>query len=398
MPLSEKMSLRIGDVAKTAEERRGLEAALNLVDEFLTERLAGLSEERIGATVDTVVQAALRKHAESKLPPADPRARSVEAFQFALEGAMRREDRISELLSRFGDCYPGLTGDRARVLARSTLTTGSTGMSYVLPTPVADEIQVYAREATPILGVVRRYPVPDGGGIAGSIPCGTSTRPTTYIVAQGSGPTDSVIQPGTFAYSLLKFATGIPVSSQLWAYSVPAFQAWVIAEAAYSHAIKQHSQLAVGTNSSQWQGLETASITQVTTGSALEADLIGATFLAVPGMHRPRGVWTCSETTLGYIWALKDGDGRRLLPFDTVKMELFGRPIYTNSAHTDGVLYFGDPTRYVVAHGRFMVFTIAPGNGYTTTNADIVYFYLGEDLDGGVSDTNAWRYCVLTGA
>ena len=126
-----------------------------------------------------------------------------------------------------------------------------------------------------------------------------------------------------------------------------------------------------------------------------DADGITALFLALPQMHSAVGVFVCNRTTLGYIWMMKDASGKREIPFDVEKMTLYGRPIYTNEAQADGELYFVDPTRYVRSSADYKAATIGFGNGYTMTAQDSTYLYIGEMLDGGFSDTNAGRYCVV---
>jgi len=143
-------------------------------------------------------------------------------------------------------------------------------------------------------------------------------------------------------------------------------------------------------------GLESAGLTAVANPGGTPADGITALFLALPQMHRANGVWTCNETTLGYIWMMKDGSGKREIPFDVEKMSLYGRPICTNSAYTDGYLFFTDPSRYIRSSADYKAATIGFGNGYTMTSQDSTYLYIGEMLDGGVSDTNAGRYAIVT--
>ncbi|MBM3314265.1 phage major capsid protein [candidate division WOR-3 bacterium] len=390
-------TMRIGDIpGLTAEDRTRLEAVANVVEGVAKDAVAaGLVG--IPDIVNRAVEAALQKEREARLPAADPRAQAIACTREILAGIrgnVPASARMPEILGKFRGLFPADMADED--ILRATLTTASTGMSYVLPTPVADEIQVYAREPFPILALLRQWPVAPGQGISGSIPVGSSTRCTTYITSQATAPTDSAPQPGTFAYTLLRFATGVPMSNQLYDLSVPAFAAWINAEVGYAHGLKQHQQFAVGTNSTQWMGLESASLSQVTTTSSLEADLIALLYLTVPAMHRVRGVFCCNDTTLAAIWNLKDGDGRRIVTFAEEKLQMFGRLILTNAAFTDGNLFFGDPTRYIRSHGRLMTAAVGFGQGYTMTAQDSTYIYMGEDLDGGVSDTNGWRYCVLT--
>lgn len=408
----EKLKLRIGDVTSDPAEARRLEATVTVLDEFATERFEAFRGEVKTdlATKEAAIQAALKAEREAHLPPADPKRRILDCsgdFLRHMRNGTIPQDAMKELLEKYPEHFTAsdrsitLDGFRKEMTekawfhdVRTTMTSASSGMSYVLPTPMANEVQGYATEAMPIMALLRQLPV--ASGISGSVPVATSDGSTCYIVSEASAPTDSTIVPGTFAYTLLKFAVGVPLSNTLWNLSVPAFSSWVVRDAGYAFGIKQHSQFAVGTNSTQWMGLLYASLTAVANPGGTPADGITALFLALPQMHRAVGVWCCNETTLGYIWMMKDGSGKREIPFDVEKMSLYGRPIMTNSAFTDGELYFIDPTRYVRSSADYKAATIGFGNGYTMTSQDSTYLYIGEMLDGGFSDTNAGRYAVVT--
>lgn len=387
-------NVRIGDVTQNVTDAERIERAVNAVVKEVETRNAEL-RSGILTDVDAKVKSLLDAERTAKLPQGDPKRRAIdcecEVYKAMHDG---NPGVMADIVKRYPEFYPGMTETELKV--RATMTTASTGMSYVLPVPTADEIQVYARELYPMLAACRENIVGIGNGIAGSIPVGSSTRAAAHITSQGSAPTDTATEPGTFTYSLLKVAVGQPYSSQLFAYSVPGFAKWANEEGAYALLYKMGTQLATGSNSTQWMGLESAGITAVETG-ATDAENVVYTFLAVPEMHRVRGVWTCNDTTLAYIHMLKDTTGRWLVPFDEVKNTLYGKPIYPNSGLTSGLLFFGDPSRYIISKGRYMTAQIGPGNGYTATSTDITYLYLGLDCDGGVSDTNAFRYCTLAG-
>jgi HK97 family phage major capsid protein len=412
-----KLADRIGDVTTDKAEAERISKTVAVLESVVQERFdefAGKLPEHIGPTVKTTVaeavQAALKAEREAKLPEADPKRRILDCtgdFLRHLKNGTIPRDGMRELLEKYPEHF--MASDRPINLdllqeecrknpwwgdVRSTMASSSSGMSYVLPTPMSNEVQGYATEAMPVMAVLRQLPVISG--ISGSVPVGTSDGSTTYITSEASAPTDSTIVPGTFAYTLMKFACGVPVTNTLWNLSVPAFQSWVIRDAGYSFGIKQHAQFAVGTNSTQWMGLEYASLSAVANPGGTPADGITALFLALPQMHRAVGVFCCNETTLGYIWMMKDGSGKREIPFDVEKMTLYGRPIYTNSAFTDGYLFFIDPTRYIRSSSDYKAATIGFGNGFTMTSQDSTYLYIGEMLDGGVSDTNAGRYAIVT--
>jgi len=413
---NEKLKLRIGDVTQDAAEAKRIQDTVTVLDTVVTERLDEIKSGLPGViepTVESAVQRALAAERQAHLPPADPKRVEMDCktdfLRFMREGRSP-QDGMKELLEKYPQHFTvndgrQITLDGLRHVQneqhwwtepgfRATMTTSSSSMSYVLPTPFANEVQLYAQEAMPVMAVLRELPV--SSGITGYVPVATSDGCTAYITAQGSAPTDSTIVPGQFSYTLMKFAVGVPLSNTLWNLSVPAFQSFVVQDAAYAFGIKQHSQLATGTDSTQWCGLETIGATEVTTGSSLASDLITTLFLTLPQMHRARGVWTCNETTLASIWTMKDASGRREIPFDVEKMTLYGRPIYTNSAHSDTYLFFFDPSRYIRSSSDYKSATIGFGNGYTATSTDITYLYIGEMLDGGYSDSNAYRYSVIS--
>jgi len=408
----DKLKLRIGDVTTDPAEAKRLEATVLVLDEFATERFEAFRGEVKTdlATKEAAIQAALKAEREAHLPPADPKRIIADCkadFLRLMRDGIIPQDGMKVLLEKYPEHFAAsgrpitLGGFRREMTdkqwfhdVRSTMASSLSGMSYVLPTPMANEVQPYAEEAMPILARLRQLPVVSG--ISGSVPVATSDGCTTYIVTEASAPTDSTIVPSTFAYTLMKFACGVPITNTLWDLSVPAFQSWVIRDAGYSFGIKQHSQFAVGTNSTQWMGLSYASLTAVANPGGTPADGITALFLALPQMHRAVGVFVCNETTLGYIWMMKDGSGKREIPFDVEKMTLYGKPIFTDSSSADGELYFIDPTRYIRSSADYKAATIGFGNGYTMTSQDSTYLYIGEMLDGGFSDTNAGRYAVVT--
>jgi HK97 family phage major capsid protein len=394
--LTDKDRLRIADVAKTPEERASLEKVCNLFTGMIEERNSAFSASLDG-NVDKAVQEAFRKHAESKLPEANPKRMAVDAYSEVLRGlrsGARDPGFYGGIAEKFSSVFSG-TREEVEAHVRATMTTASSGFSTtgVMPAPTANEVLGYAEEVIPLASIVRTWP---SNTMTGYVPVETDAKPICYITSQASAPTDATYVPGVFSYSLLKFAVGVPFSNQLYDYNVPAFQVAINRAAAYGLRIKQWQQFGVGTNSTQWMGLESAGLTQVTALTSEKSDLIGALWIGVPQMHRPRAIWVCNETTLLDIWQLKDGDGRRLVPFDTEKMTLFGKQIYTNAALTDHLLFCGDMYYYVWSSGRFMSASIGFGNGFTMTSQDSMYIYIGHDCDGGVAMTNAIRYANLT--
>jgi len=384
--MAEPVEIRLGDIpGLTKEEKENLEKAARVIADYATERVKSeLPKPLTSEDVERIVQKAFSDTLQAKLPGAgNEKARLHEwagkYFAAAMNGA--RPTELSELNKQFSD-----------IKFKAVVTTGSTGMSNVLPVGVVDEVDAYARNIAWELQTLRVIPV---NTLTGYFPVGTDTRCTTYIVSQGAAPTDSAPTMAGHSWSLLRFAAVLPLSRQLISYSVPAFLQYMIEELAYSKAVKVASQFAVGTDSSQWQGLETASISQVTNeSSSLLIDLLDSLFCAVPVFHRGRAIWVMNSTTYAAIRQAKDGDGRRVFGVNEQVDTLFGRPIRVNEYLTDGRVYFGDPTRYHIYEGGGVEITRVD-TGYTPLTTDSVYFAFSWDADGGVSDVNAWRYCQI---
>ena len=374
------IELRFGDIpGLTEEEKKGFEIAAKIIAEQVEKNIVKSLASK--DDVEALIQQAMKDRLQASLPGGDEKA-LLHDWCSKFFGALVNGSPYSELSSvnkHFSE--RGLK-----------ITTGSTGMTNVLPVSVVDEVEAYARRDTWELDVLRVVPVDTMTGI---FPVGTSTRCTTYIVNQGAQPTQSTPTMGGHGWSLLRFAAELPISRQLLQYSVPAFLRYMIEELAYSKAVAVSAQFAVGTDSSQWQGLETASISEVTDESALQIDKVVNTHLTLPAMFRRRAIWVCNSGTLKILSTLRDGNNQLVFPVQSQLDNLRGLKLYVNDSLSDGRLYIGDPTRYHIYTGNTMEVSRID-TGYTPTSTDSVYLIFNWDSDGGVSDVNAWRYCILT--
>ena len=398
----------------TPEQKKGVELAAN----FLTDKARATVTEEIGKLtilsqkdVDATIQKAINEITLANSPLVNElRAASEAKFKGEYLNALVAKFRgHPEVLEKLWSEYPEQWPDNSpahpagrmsgQAIERAVLVSGATTFSDVTPQTMFNEILSYQK-----IGIWHRQNcrVFPNAGRSGVFPLGTATRPIAYRNTEGVAPTDSAPTMSADTYTCIPLSVGLPISNELLnQWSIAALRPWLVDELAYSVGIKEFAEFIVGTNSTQWNGVETA-ITGATydTGSG-DSDYLTCRKLyrGLPMFYRDLAVFFATSNTFATLESLKDPAGHFILDVTQPINKLFGKPILEIGAAagaTDGRLNFGALSKFhIYENGSVMT---VDNVGFINTSTNSTYFHFSTNNDGGPADLQAFRYCSLVGA
>lgn len=384
--------LRIDDIpGLTPEAKLGLEKGLNGIGRLCLDSINPhlQTKEEQEALVQRILGAELTKRFT---PPTDPKAEMAEFkrawTEYFMEKFLRGSD--AKLPGIANARFAPFWGENMRTTIAS-LTTGSTTYSNVLPTLIYNEILEYAKTLFWHRAECR---VLTGSPMSGVFPVGASTRVTAYRRTQGDDHTASTPQMGGHAFTKLPLSASVIVTRELLEWGIPVLYPWLISEIGYSMGVLEFTDFQTGDDTGNWNGIENASLTEVTHSTADEMDGIKKLLLTIPRAFRAGAVFWCDATTKAAIWAMKNPLGFPYFPSDASPDTLLGKRWLECEVATAGMLFCGWLQRYHIYDGDSNGGTTMEGQHLASSNSTMVYMHTNND--GGPADTNAFRYIDIT--
>jgi HK97 family phage major capsid protein len=193
----------------------------------------------------------------------------------------------------------------------------------IVPTAIYNKIyeKLYQTNYVRQFGTV----FPTGGMIKGTLPV-EATGFSASFVAEGTAPSDTVLQYSAFSWSLSIAKASTTINNRLFRTSPVALLDYI-----YSSLANQFSNLELTefiTGSANWTGLNNATISNSVTSTAtaisgLTYDNFIDTYMSMPQQYRGQGVWIMNGSTLAVIRKLKDSNNYPIfMPTDNT---IFGR-------------------------------------------------------------------------
>jgi len=388
----DKLEIRPDDIPGMSDEERGkfkasLEFMGRAIDNGLSQRGFLTKEEAEG-----LITRAIADQFRASNPQTQKDAEFAKHIEFCRDwfrmATQRNLGGIAEL--------SGKNPDQFHPSVRATLTSGMTTGTNVMPALIYNDIIGYASSFIPIRnpGYCR---ILESDNKTGTFPVGASTRCTAYRRTEGSAATDSAPQIGGHTFTKMPLSVQLPVSNEFlnsWAVSV--VRTWLVSEMGYAKAIKELTEFQTGTDSTQWDGIETNFTTAVTKpGSNLDIDYIRKQYYSLNWAFRTQAMWWAESTTINAIHGLIDGTGHFIFDQSKPLTELFGRPLWECSASTAGRVNFGWLFRYHIYTGPTAGFKVSDV-GYTNVTQNQTLFFLDESNDAGPADDNAFNFSTIS--
>ena len=398
----------------TPEQKKGVELAAN----FLVDKARAVTHEEIGKLtiltqkdVDAAIQKGINEIVLANSPlVTEVRAAREAKFKGEYLNALITQFRgHPEVLEKLWAEYPEMWPDNnpaspagrlnGQAIERAVLVSGATTYSNVTPQTMFNEILTYQKIGVWHRQYCRVFP---NAGRSGIFPLGTATRGIAYRNTEGVAPTDSAPTMGADTYTCIPLSYGLPISNELLnQWSIAALRPWITDEMGYAVLLKEFTEFIVGTNSTQWNGIETA-ITGATydTGSG-DSDYrtCRKLYRGLPMFYRDLAVFFATSETFATLESLKDPAGHFILDVTQPVEKLFGKPILeigSAAGATDNRLNFGALSKYhIYENGSVMT---VDNVGFTNTSTNSTYFHFSTNNDAGPADLQAFRYCSLAGA
>lgn len=374
--------LRLGDIpGLTEQDKKDISTICQVLLPVVRESVRADWKSELQAMEQRVMKRVL----EAKISPksADKQEYVASLLKLLAEG------RMSEAYAlRQEPKYAGLFEPYTQ--ANEITTTSGAG---ALPAETVNDVLDLFTKLPGIHTVVRRVPVT---AASGKYPLFTSSDGEASVVSElnSSGNISPTISSHSF--SLLPWRAKIVISGMALRYSVSALYQGLIEYAARVLANTYGKQIARGSDTNEFQGLENASISSPQVSSSLIFDYIRAAYMDLPAPARASAVWTMNSATLSRVWGATDGSGRFVLPQERVPDTLLGRPVIVNDYHNDGLIFVGDPKTYHIYEGMVLRITEV-STGYTPLTSDIAVVVIAFDADGGVAGPTYWQKVDISG-
>jgi len=306
------------------------------IDLIADQVLAGLSE-KLNVVVEETVDKAIRDKGLDKVarktglwggedvPPEVTRKELADAF-------------VTACVLKAAGIQP--TGIYQKALSEATDAAGG----YLTPDGFRTELIKRAAELSELYPYVRKVPVNTDSGNGPSLSTDVSI---TWGTAENTALTETDPAFGQVTWSISKMSALTYISRELVSDSNPGIIQVVTELFQEAIAAERDKRIAVGTGSSQPEGLVSASgISTVSgcSGTLTYAKLVTLKYGLARKYHK-RARWIMGETTLGWISKLVDNNGQPLIRDPLVSGEpplILGLPYSTQVNIDDGLIIIGD--------------------------------------------------------
>lgn len=273
------------------------------------------------------------------------------------------------------------TDAQTKALSETTDTAGG----YLVPEFYRAEIIQRLPELSELYPYVRKIPVNLDSGYLPSLATDVSM---TWGTSENTALTETDAVLGQVTFNTNKVSAICYMSRELASDSNPGIVEYVTQLFTEAIAAERDRVIAIGTNSSQPEGIFSASGISATSGvsGALTYDKVVTLKFALARKYHAKARWVMNETTMGYMHKIKDDNSMPILKDALVSSDmprLLGLPYGTQHQIGDGYVALGDMSRYLWFDRQAMVIETTTEGGDTFAKHQIGLKVV-ERVDGGV--------------
>lgn len=362
--------------------------------------------DRIAADVDKIQQEIERRERVNSLPFDGAIVREATTVEQAAAPAPEAVRDLTpsgeEYRSQFWAAMRGADASEYRDL--TTATGGTPFGGYTVPEGFESQMYEFARFQGAISSFATTINTTGGGDLI--VPTVGSTYGTADLTTEGSAyaETDDVFgQVNLKAYKLTRL---VQVSQELLQDTGVDLEGFLARSLGEALTAREEAFFAVGTGSSQPQGLQASSAGKTaSSASAITADELVDLFHSItpPYRSRPNCVWLTADSTIAAIRKLKtgvSGDNTYLWQPGLIAGQpdtLLGKPIYAHPnvaaiAASAKVVYFGDMSAMYVRRAGG---TVVQRLDERYAELGLVGFIAHRRVDSKLADTTAIKHLAM---
>lgn len=339
----------------------------------------------LGVMVNDAVEKAIR----------DKGLDHVARKSFVIEGAEPHPVQTKEFMAKQFVSAAILHGLGARLsdtqqkaLSEGTASAGG----YLVPDDYRSVLIARLPELSELYPHVRVIPVDTD---AGNMPSLSTDVTITWGRAENSDITETDPAFGQVSWSIVNMSALTYLSRELVSDSNPGIISVITELFTDAIAAERDLKIALGTNSSQPEGILSATGISAVSGcsGALTYNKLVALKFALARKYHKGARWVMNEATLGWVHKISDDNGMPILHDALISDDvprILGLPFSTQSSIDDGAVVIGDLSRYFWFDRQKMEIETTTSGGDTFQKHQVGIKVV-ERVDGGVALAEAFK-------
>lgn len=314
---------------------------------------------------------------------------------FEIDGREPSDEHTKEFMAKafvtavvFQGCGITPDGVYAKALSEGTTTAGG----YLVPDEYRAKLVEPDPELSELYPYVTRIPVNTD---AGNMPSLSTDVSITWGRAENAAITESDPVFGQVSWSVMNMSALTFLSRELVADSNPAIIDVIMRRFSLAIQDERDRKIALGTNSSQPDGLYSASGISAITGTSAELTymrLVALKFGLARKYHKGAR-WVMSEGVLGWMMKLHDDQNMPIIKDALISSDvpkILGLPFSTHHRISDGVIIIGQMKNYYWFDRQQMEIESTTTGGDTFANHQVAIKVI-ERLDGCPALTESFK-------
>jgi len=375
----------VNTMTEDKKKQEPAEAGLDLdaLASRITQRIALPAD--IGLMVTDAVEKAIR----------DKGLDRVARKSLVVEGAEPSPEQTKEFLARqfvaasilHGLGAP-LTDVQRKALSEGTPSAGG----YLVPDSYRAELVARLPELSDLYPHVRVIPVDSD---AGSMPSLATDVTITWGRAENEAITETDPAFGQVSWSIVNMSALTYLSRELVSDGNPGLIGVITELFSDAIAAERDKKIALGTNSSQPEGILSATGVSTVSGcsGALTYNKLVSLKFALARKYHRNARWLMNETSLGWVHKISDDNGMPILHDALISDDvprILGLPFSTQADIDDGLIVIGDLSRYFWFDRRRMEIETTTSGGDTFKKHQVGIKVV-ERVDGAVALGEAFK-------